>query len=139
MTESSASDASRRRRHLENRVARYIDSPGLLPPGSRLVVGVSGGPDSTALLLILARLGARRSLALRAAYFDHQLRGSEAATCEREAAAAAAARAGVDLVCGAADVLRLARDRRLSLEDAARQARYEFLGRAAADAGDVVA
>jgi len=125
----------RRRRRLENRVARYVDSECLIPLGSRGVVGVSGGPDSTALLLVLARLGSRRSLALQAAYFDHQLRGSEAAACERQAVTSAAARAGVDLVCGGADVRRFARERRLSLEDAARRARYEFLGRAALEAG----
>jgi tRNA(Ile)-lysidine synthase len=125
----------RPRRRLENRVARYIDSEGLFPPGSGVIVGVSGGPDSTALLLILATIAGRRDVALKAAYFDHQLRGTQAAACEREAVATAADRAGVDLVCGGADVRLLARERKVSLEDAARRARYEFLGRAAEAAG----
>jgi tRNA(Ile)-lysidine synthase len=125
----------RNRRRFENQVSRYIEEEALLPSGSRIVVGVSGGPDSTALLLILGRLSKMRSLELAAAYFDHRLWGREAANREQAVVAKLAAKAGVDLVCGDADVRHLAREGKLSLEDAARRARYEFLGRSALDAG----
>jgi tRNA(Ile)-lysidine synthase len=117
----------KQRRALERRVARYCDQQALWPADGRLLVAVSGGPDSSALLLILASLARRRKLALTAAYFDHGLRGPEASAQERRAVGALADRCGLDLVRGAGDVALLRRTRRLTLEEAARRARYDFL------------
>jgi len=105
----------------------------LWPDGARLLVAVSGGPDSTALLLILAPAARVRGIELVAAYFNHQLRGEEASSAESEAVTALAARAGVRLVAGAADVRERARSEALSLEEAARVSRYAFLAQAALD------
>src|SRR5689334_8697212 len=124
-------------RSIENRVDRYIHAESLLAPGAKVAVGVSGGPDSSALLLILARLARRRSWQVRAAYFDHQLRGPEAGATEKKAVVALARIAGVDLVCGSADVRGLVTGGHGSLEDAARRARYDFLGEAVGENGVV--
>src|SRR5262245_1913296 len=85
---------------IESKVLRYSKENSLLPAGSKLVIGISGGPDSSALLLILSRLASKLDLRLVAAYFDHQLRGASAAAAERSAAVAVAERAAVELVCG---------------------------------------
>lgn len=86
-----------------------------------LVVGVSGGADSLCLALALAELGYR----LVVAHFDHQLRPESGA--DARAVEAFAARHDLPCVVGEGDVSALARDQRLSLEEAARKARYRFL------------
>lgn len=60
-------------------VERFIREQRLLKPGERVLVAYSGGPDSTALLLILQDLGYRVSLA----YVNHGLRGDESEREER--------------------------------------------------------
>jgi tRNA(Ile)-lysidine synthase len=127
--------AGKLRRSFERRVARACDDEALWPPDGRILVAVSGGPDSSALLLILAALARRRKLSLTAAYFDHRLRGASAARLERKAVEALAGRCGVELVAGAGDVKALRRTGRLTLEEAARRARYNFLAAAAEDRG----
>ena len=131
--QEQTSGGERLRRRLEGSVRRYMDAEALWPADGRLLVAVSGGPDSTALLLLLARLG--HAIEITAAYFDHQLRGSAAAGSERAAVEALARSAGVELVSGSGDVSALARAQRLSLEEAARRARYDFLSQAASKRG----
>ncbi len=75
------------------RVRRTLLERALVPRGARVVVGTSGGPDSTALLEVLARLAGELSLSLVAAGIDHGLRPSAAA--ELDLAAAHASRIGV--------------------------------------------
>ncbi|HTY08587.1 MAG TPA: tRNA lysidine(34) synthetase TilS [Candidatus Edwardsbacteria bacterium] len=107
-------------------VLRGIAERGLLRPGDRVLVALSGGPDSVALLLLLRSLRDDLGIALRAAHLDHGLRGREsagdAAFC-RELARSLA----VPLACGKANVRQYATSRRLSLETAARDLRRKFL------------
>ncbi|MCO5171479.1 MAG: tRNA lysidine(34) synthetase TilS [Planctomycetes bacterium] len=105
---------------LERKVLRA--SRALLGDGP-VVVGASGGADSTALLAALVA-GGRDVVA---AHLDHGLRGEEARR-DRDAARAVADRLGVDLVDGVADAADEARRRGTgSLEAAARAVRYRFL------------
>ena len=67
---------------LRERVERDIRERDLIPPGGEVVCLVSGGPDSSTLLLFLAALARSRRLHLTAAYFDHRLRGPEASLKE---------------------------------------------------------
>ncbi|WP_442780664.1 tRNA lysidine(34) synthetase TilS [Deinococcus sp. SL84] len=95
----------------------------------QVVVGVSGGADSVALLRALLAAGAEPLVA----HFDHRLRpdsAEDAAWVE-----ALAGRLGVPYVGGGADVGRVAQVRGWNLEDAARRLRYSFLTRTAKDAG----
>ncbi|MEK7764838.1 MAG: ATP-binding protein, partial [bacterium] len=52
-------------------VRDYCAEHELLRPGDRVLVGVSGGPDSTALFLVLHELAARLGLTLAVAHLDH--------------------------------------------------------------------
>ncbi|HXF92274.1 MAG TPA: tRNA lysidine(34) synthetase TilS [Nitrospiraceae bacterium] len=72
----SASAAPARPRLLE-RVVETVRRKGLFEPGHRLLVAVSGGPDSVALLALLHELAPSWKLALSAAHFNYGLRGQE--------------------------------------------------------------
>ena len=105
-----------------------------LAPGDLVIVAVSGGPDSLALLHALARTRRETSLRLYAAHLDHGLRGRES-----EADAAFVSKTcrdlGVELTAETVDTGAFRRTHRLSLEDAARRLRYRFLARTAAGLG----
>jgi tRNA(Ile)-lysidine synthase len=120
---------------IERRVQRFIRKHDLLHSGDSVLVGVSAGPDSTALLLLLARLATKLRLKLTAAYFDHRLRGMKEAQRERVFVAALAEGLGLPLITGGADVRGHARESRISLEEAAREQRYAFLAEAADRSG----
>lgn len=100
--------------------------------GERVVVAVSGGADSSALLLAFDELlrAGRMRLALKVAHLDHGLRG-EAGARDAGRVAELACELGYEVVVGRAAVARRASESRDNLEQAARRERYEFLGRAA--------
>ena len=114
---------------LAGAVARGADALGI-PDGQHLLLAVSGGPDSMALLHGAARLGPERGWRLTVAHLDHALRADSA----RDAEFVAAGAAGLGLACELrrTDVTALAATEGRSLEDAARQARYRFFEEVAA-------
>ena len=69
------------------RVEKTIAAYGLLKKGDHVLIGLSGGPDSTALLHILNKLRRKLDLSLGAIYINHQLRPrsakKEADFCEK--------------------------------------------------------
>ncbi|HQY26603.1 MAG TPA: tRNA lysidine(34) synthetase TilS [Thermoflexales bacterium] len=99
---------------------------------ARVVVAVSGGADSIALLDILVRLDDRLSVVI--AHFNHQLRGTASDQDAFSVEAAALAR-GLPFRLGGADVAAAASRAKQSIEVAARQARYAFLAGIAAAEG----
>lgn len=103
----------------------------MLVAGERCVVAVSGGPDSMALLQVLAQLASGLDLFLVVAHVDHGLRPSEAAAEARLVREAAQA-LGLVCECGRLEVAVYAREQGLSLEHAARTLRYGFLAEVAA-------
>jgi len=100
-----------------------------LEPGILITTGVSGGPDSLALLHFLHS----RHYPLLVASFDHRLRPGAGADIDfvREFAASL----GLPFVTGSADVAAHASAQGLSIEEAARELRYQFLFREARKAG----
>jgi tRNA(Ile)-lysidine synthase len=108
-----------------------LAAAGLDDYAGPLVVGVSGGPDSLALLDILAHLLPAERLLV--AHLDHALRptsADEAAAVAHEAAAR-----GLRHVSERVDVATLARESGQSLEAAGRAARYDLMARVARAAG----
>jgi tRNA(Ile)-lysidine synthase len=93
-----------------------------------VVVAVSGGADSVALLLALDELSkaGQLKLALTVAHLDHGLRG-EAGREDARWVKALAEELGLAIQSGRAAVKKLATSCRDNLEQAARRARYEFL------------
>jgi tRNA(Ile)-lysidine synthase len=125
---------------LVERVRRTIRKHRLMRAGERVLVALSGGPDSVALLHLLLDLQRDGDLIVAGvAHFHHQLRGADADADEifcRELAATL----GVPIEVGREDVRQAAREAGRSIEDMARQLRYGFL-HAAADRvkADVIA
>ncbi|MEW6753490.1 MAG: tRNA lysidine(34) synthetase TilS, partial [Candidatus Latescibacterota bacterium] len=115
------------------RVAHLLQQEAAVVPGEVLVVAVSGGVDSTVLVDVLDRTRNALPLDLHVAHLDHQLR-PDSAEDSRFVAALARSR-GLPFTGGACAVQRLAAQAGLSLEAAARQARYEFLDQVARDQG----
>jgi tRNA(Ile)-lysidine synthase len=93
----------------------------LLSPDLPILVGVSGGADSLCLLDSLHRLG----YPLWVAHFDHGLRPESAE--DARTVAKIAQEMGLKVIVGSEDVRAMAAEAGLSLEEAARKARYRFL------------
>src|SRR5688572_4176587 len=96
-----------------------------------VIVAVSGGADSTALLLALHELRSAHKLSVKlcVAHLDHKLRPSS--TDDAKWVAALAERLGYECVVGRSKVAEIARSNADNLEQAAREARYKFLERTA--------
>jgi tRNA(Ile)-lysidine synthase len=92
------------------------------PTSARYLIGVSGGRDSIALLHFLRSRGYKN---LIGCHLDHQLRGRSAQADARFVQKIAGA-AGLDCEVGRTDVNALARQSKLSIETAARAARFAF-------------
>ena len=97
------------------------------PPSRRYLIGVSGGRDSVALLHSLVDLGYKN---LIVCHLDHQLRG-RSSSADATFVEKLAAKYDVDLVLGFTNVRSLAAKKKMSIESAAREARYKFFAQVA--------
>ncbi|MGS0763223.1 tRNA lysidine(34) synthetase TilS [Syntrophomonas curvata] len=105
-------------------VQKYIKEHSLINPGELIIVGVSGGPDSMALLHILASLRPGLGFDLAAAHLNHGLR-PEAAAEENFVREYCASR-GIAFYSCRLDIGQLARREKKSLEEAGRESRYRY-------------
>ena len=108
-----------------DRFRNHLVESGLIPPGSRVLVGYSGGADSTALLHLLVRC----EIDVVAAHLHHGQRveaEDELLRCE-----AFAKVLGVPFMAGRANVPKISAEMRMGLEQAGREARYAFFNEAA--------
>ncbi len=98
----------------------------MLKSEDSVIIGVSGGPDSVALLHILFKVAPHFSLRLGVAHLNHGLRPNDS---DKDAEFVESLAATFDLPCYVQkrDVRRYQRENKLSLEEAARRVRYEFL------------
>lgn len=110
---------------MEQRVARKLHELGV-KAGDRVGVAVSGGVDSMVLLHILCNLRDQLNIILVAFHMEHGIRG-QASEDDMRFVARECERRGVECVAERADVPAMAQEQRLSVETAARQARYAFL------------
>jgi tRNA(Ile)-lysidine synthase len=116
---------------LAERVNRTILRYSLLPPGARVMVALSGGADATALACLLVDASGQLGFSVvAAAHFDHRLR-LEAARQDQAFCRGLAEQLGMGWTSGSGDVRTFAQEHGVSLEDAGRRLRYEFLASAA--------
>lgn len=120
--------------------AQELLAEKLLKPDDHVVVAVSGGADSMALLHLLLGLNRQEGwkLRLHVAHLNHQLRGAEA---EQDAAFVQAVSDDLGLTCSidVRDVAQAARERAAGVEEVGREERYAFLERVCLQVGAKIA
>ena len=102
--------------------------------GDLVIVAVSGGGDSVALLHLLMRLRQNLGISLHVASLNHGIRG-DAGRQDLEFVAGLAARWRLPFIGKSADVPRLSSEWGVGIEEAARRARYAFLAQVAREQG----
>ena len=102
-----------------DKIRDYIHANGLLKDGADVIVGLSGGADSTALLLVLLRLGYRCT----AVHCNFHLRGAESDR-DQQFVTDLCKKLGVQLEVCSYDTRSYAKQQGISIEMAARELRY---------------
>jgi len=125
---------SKRPATLEQRVLRFIREQHLVSGQQKLVVAVSGGPDSVCLFHILVNLREELGITLHVAHLNHQLRGAES-EADAQYVADLARQLNTPATIDQRDVKAYQARQRLSLEEAAREVRYTFLAQVADSIG----
>lgn len=107
-----------------DKIRQTINKYGLLETNERVVLALSGGPDSTALVVSLAQIAPAMGVKLIVAHFNHGLRGRESNKDERQASRLAK-QLGISFV--SRKMAKAEIPRGLSPEDFYRRQRYQFL------------
>jgi tRNA(Ile)-lysidine synthase len=110
---------------LAQSVLAYIRKYDLLRPGDRIGIAVSGGADSLALLRLMLDLRDELGTVLSVVHLNHKLRGADSDGDEQFVRGLAGTH-GLEIVAESRDVRGFSAEKKLSLEAAASEARYEF-------------
>ncbi len=108
------------------KVRQTIAHYDLLQKGDNILVAVSGGPDSVALLYALLEIKDAFDLQLLVAHLNHKLRGAESDQ-DQKFVKNLASKLNLRFFSKSVDVKREAKEKKLSLEEAARSIRYQYL------------
>ncbi len=110
---------------MRDKVKETIDINGMLNNGDKVIVALSGGPDSISLLHVLSTLTDEYNIKLYAAHVNHMLRGNESdedeATCRRFCE-----KNNIEFFSKSVDIDSMANENNISTEMAGRDARYGF-------------
>ncbi len=117
---------------VSDRVLDYIKRYDMIPRGSSVIVGLSGGADSVCLLFLLCEFRRILDFSLKAVHIEHGIRGEEALSdqtfCEE-----LCRKLDIDLEVFHFDVPKLAKEKGLTLEEAGRDIRYAVFNDQRAD------
>lgn len=119
---------------LVKRFQKTIKENGLINQDDSILIALSGGPDSTALLRLLAGVRDKMNLTLGAIYVNHQLR-KKAARAEENFCQELCDRFDLELDIATEDIKQLAKERGQSIEEAARDFRYDLFETLASEKG----
>ncbi|MCR4787075.1 MAG: tRNA lysidine(34) synthetase TilS [Lachnospiraceae bacterium] len=108
---------------MKTKVFEYITKYEMLREGDRVVIGVSGGPDSVCLLFLLHEFARTMKLDIEAVHVNHMLR--EEADDEEKFVSDLCAKLGIRFHAARADVKKYAEETGLSTEEAGRIIRYD--------------
>jgi tRNA(Ile)-lysidine synthase len=117
---------------MRDEVLRYIRRFELMKAGDRVLVAVSGGADSVALLRLLQELRSELGIVLAVAHFNHGLRG-ENSDADEAFVVGLARQWALDFFVGREAVADYAEAERMSVESAGRKLRYAWMSRVAAE------
>lgn len=107
------------------KIMSYIKDNRLINSGDRILVGLSGGPDSICLLNILFELKKELNIEIGAAHINHLLRGEDAFKDE-EYVIKICEEIGIPCFVTRVDINNYSKEHKLSSEMAGRQVRYDF-------------
>jgi len=110
--------------NLEERLLRTISDYSLLKQGDTVLVALSGGPDSVALLHLLNGLRDKYNLKLAAAHLDHAIRTNSAR--DREFCRDLCRGLKIKFYSRRVDIGKLAKNKKANVEETGRKARYEY-------------
>lgn len=115
---------------MNRKIITTIERHQMLSVGDTVLVALSGGADSMALLTVLYELKNQYSLTISAAHFNHGIRGKEAKRDE-DFCVEVCRKLGVEIFVGGADIPALAKQKGIGIEECGRQERYAFFERVA--------
>lgn len=115
------------------RVEQTIIEHHLIKPGDSVLIALSGGPDSVGLLNLLLSLREKYSLKLAAAHLDHALRTNSAR--DRQFCKKLCQKLKIRFHSKRMNIAGMAKRKKFTLEEAGRQARYEYFHLLAAQYG----
>lgn len=110
---------------MKNKILRRIRAEELLKPGDVVYCALSGGTDSVVMTRIFAELADALRITVRVCHFNHRLRGADS-EADEAFCRDFAARLGLSITVGGADVAAWAKEHGQSIEEAARICRYAF-------------
>ncbi|MBS5984452.1 tRNA lysidine(34) synthetase TilS [Clostridium butyricum] len=116
------------------KVMSYIKDNNLIKSGDKVLVALSGGPDSVCLLNILYNLKAELNIEVGAAHLNHLLRDKDAFEDEEYVKTLCKS---LDIPCFVkrVDINKYSKDKKMSSEMAGREARYNFFDDIVKDEG----
>jgi tRNA(Ile)-lysidine synthase len=115
---------------LEIQVSKTIKKYAMLSPGELVLAAVSGGADSTALLLCLHRLSDEFSISIAVAHLNHRIRGAEG-DADQEFVRQLSLKLSLPFFPEVIEIKKQAAETKENLEQFARRARYAFLRKTA--------
>ncbi|MGD0784550.1 MAG: tRNA lysidine(34) synthetase TilS [Sedimentisphaerales bacterium] len=113
--------------NIEEKISDFLKQKNLLPAGEKILLAVSGGADSVALLYIFKKLYPN---AIHIAHINHQLRGADSLKDENFVKTLAK-KLNLPITVESVDVKTYAKENKLSIESAARSLRLDALCRIA--------
>ena len=109
---------------LEEKVLNTITKYNLIKPNDKIVIGVSGGPDSITLLNVLNNLKEKLNIQIYVAHINHMIR--KEADEETEYVKEFCKKINVECFCKKVDVQKEAKKQKIGTEEAGRNIRYAF-------------
>ncbi len=109
---------------LKTKVIQTIQKNHLIETGDKVIIGVSGGPDSICLLHILNEIKEILGITLYVAHINHKIR--ETATLDEQYVQKFCKKINIPFFAKQIDVQKIAKQNKMGLEEAGRKARYDF-------------
>ena len=109
---------------LKSQVLETIEKNNLIEKNDKIVVAVSGGPDSISLLHILLQIREKYNLTLFVAHVNHMIR--ENAKIDQEYVKSFCIKNNIEYFIKESQVKKIAKENKIGTEEAGRNVRYEF-------------
>lgn len=109
---------------MEEAVLKTIKKYNLINANDKIVLGVSGGPDSLFMLNVLNNLKEKMHIELVVAHINHKIR--EEANSEEQFVKEFCEKLGIEFYSKRIEVEKYANNNKIGLEEAGRKVRYEF-------------